>query len=112
MPTQVPKPQKGQRGDVYGEADFGSQVHEEVRETKSSGADYAGVMPVNQPESAVNALREVLSSLKRPPDKKYFRGLCPAGILSIMVWLPTPDDQPTRIGVYDGLPLTLEMVKA
>ena len=29
----------------------------------------------------------------------------------IMVWLPTPDDQPTRIGVYDGLPPSPEMIK-
>ena len=79
MSIQAPQPQKEQRGDVSGEADFGSQVHE-ARESVSSGADTTGVTPVHQPKSAVDALREVLSSLKRPPHSKYFRGLCPDGI--------------------------------
>jgi hypothetical protein len=62
--------------------------------------------------SAVDDLREVLRSLKKPPGVGTTRGLCNDGVIRIMTWLPTPDDMPTRIGVYDAQPLSPAMIKA
>lgn len=49
--------------------------------------------------------------LKHPEDGKCFRCLGPDGVLRIIHWLPTPDDKPTRMEVYDAVPLPPDMLK-
>jgi hypothetical protein len=56
-------------------------------------------------------LRALLASLRRPPDRKYFQALGSDGVVRILRYLPTPPDQPTGIEVYDGKPMSPELIK-
>jgi hypothetical protein len=58
------------------------------------------------------SLRDILATLRKPADGKYFRCLCDDGVFRILAWLPTPPDQPTGISVYDALPLSPFYIKA
>jgi hypothetical protein len=58
------------------------------------------------------SLRDILATLRKPADGKYFRCLCDDGMFRILAWLPTPPDQPTGISVYDALPLSPFYIKA
>jgi hypothetical protein len=60
----------------------------------------------------VQSLRDLLITLKRPADNKCFRSLGRDGVFRILIWLPTPPDQPTGIAVYDALPLSPFYIKA
>jgi hypothetical protein len=60
----------------------------------------------------VQSLRDLLATLKKPADGKYFRCLCDDGVFRILIYSPTPPDQPTGIAVYDALPLSPFYIKA
>jgi hypothetical protein len=55
--------------------------------------------------------RDLLATLKKPADNKYFRCLCEDGVFRVLAWLPTPPDQPTGIAVYNALPLSPFYIK-
>jgi hypothetical protein len=101
-----------QEGPGKTKADLASSEAPKAAENYNVGS--GGIISVDADRSAnaVDALREVLRSLKKPPGVGTTRGLCNDGVIRIMIWLPTPDDVPTRIGVYDARPLSPEMIKA
>lgn len=78
----------------------------EVNITSVTSSEDAG------PASPTNSLREFLASLRKPPDGKYFRSLCSDGVFRILIYLPTRPDLPTGISVYDGLPMSPDLIKA
>ena len=73
-----------------------------------------GVTPTDDDGLArpTNSLHDFLASLKKPQDGKYFRSLCNDGVFRILTWLPTPPGLPTGIAVYDGLPMSPDLIKA
>jgi len=84
------------------------------KESNSNEAKVTGVTSSDDagPASPTNSLREFLLSLQKPPDGKYFRSLCSDGVFRILTWLSTPPDLPTGIAVYDGLPMSPDLIKA
>ncbi|KAJ4362885.1 hypothetical protein N0V83_010002 [Neocucurbitaria cava] len=90
-----------------------SPNHVEPKPSNNNGAKMLIVGSSNA-DSASHAkpLSEFLASLKKPADGKYFRCLCVDGVFRILIWLPTPPDQPTGVAVYDGLPMSSDLIKA
>jgi hypothetical protein len=84
------------------------------KESNINEANVTGVTSSDdaEPASPINPLRDFLASLKKPPDGKYFRSLCGDGVFRILTWLSTPPDLPTGIAVYDGLPMSPDLIKA
>ncbi|KAH8704612.1 hypothetical protein GQ44DRAFT_819371 [Phaeosphaeriaceae sp. PMI808] len=64
------------------------------------------------PTDPLSQLRALVATMKKPADRSYFQVLCKDGILRNLCFLPTPPDQPTEIAVYDGKPLSPELLKA
>jgi hypothetical protein len=64
------------------------------------------------PLDILSQLRALVATLKKPADGKHFRCICKDGVLRQLYFMPTPPDQPTEIAVYDGIPLSPEMLKA
>ena len=87
------------------------QKHANTTEDDDNNPGLVTSDDVDGSTGAVDELREVLRSLKTPPDNSHTRGLCNDGVFRIMIWLPTPDDEVTRIGVYDAQPLSPRMIK-
>jgi len=63
------------------------------------------------PLDTLSQLRALVTSLKKPPNGKGFRCMCKDGVLRRLHFLPTPPDHPTKIAVYDAIPLSPEMLK-
>jgi hypothetical protein len=63
-------------------------------------------------EGQMKSLGDVLATLRKPADGKYFLCLCDDGVFRILTWLPTPSDQLTGVSVYDALPLSPFYIKA
>lgn len=86
----------------------------EPKGSNSNEANITGVTSSDDvgPASPTKSLREFLASLQKPPDGKYFRSLCSDGVFRILTYLPTPPDLPTGIAVYDGLPMSPDLIKA
>jgi hypothetical protein len=94
----------------HGELDEGSAP----AHSKNSGEERtkAAIMSSVDQDIPVQSLRDLLATLKKPADNKYFRCLCDDGVFRILTWLPTPLAQPTGIAVYDTLPLSPFYIKA
>ncbi|KAH6860852.1 hypothetical protein BKA58DRAFT_443632 [Alternaria rosae] len=88
-----------------------SVAEPEAAEHDDITSDGAAPADVEGQQSATDELREVLRLLKSPPGGNHTRGLCDDGVVRYMVCLPTPDDEVTRIGVYDAQPLSPRMIK-
>jgi hypothetical protein len=86
----------------------------EPKDSNSNEANVTGISSSNSTGSVIstNSLREFLASLQKPPDGKYFRSLCSDGVFRILTWQPTPPDLPTGIAMYDGLPMSPDLIKA
>jgi hypothetical protein len=61
--------------------------------------------------NSISSLRQYLAALKRPADRKCIRSLGPDGVIRILHYLPTPDDEESQIEVYDALPLSPAQIK-
>ena len=83
----LPPDQEGPRR-LEDDPDSPGQTVPEAAENDNANSGSIASTETSGSASAVDALRGILRSLKKPPGAETTRGLCNDGVIRIMIWLP------------------------